>query len=253
MVAVPSDAVSSLYPDTVGPDDFVTWTAWVMSRFGFRPTNALPLVAVCRDELMLPFQDAVHGVWGPSFDASSLAAVPYLGRTGISAALGHAPGEDGRHRFVVFAFPHIGVDGDGLVGQVRRRGIRRSTTACGALVALRGEVEPGGVLAAPTAVGWGGTALDPDDVEMHLLRGRVGAALAGEPMPTLVGLTELVRREAAAMLERLVAGLNRTGRPVDHAMFSGVVVHTDDGDVVAPAAASVVIDGRRRRLLADAG
>jgi hypothetical protein len=49
------------------------------------------VLSVCRDELLLPVEDAVHEVWGPSFDASSLAGLPLLGRTGMAAALGHTP------------------------------------------------------------------------------------------------------------------------------------------------------------------
>ena len=244
---MPSDVVSREYPDAVSVDDFVTWTTWVASRFGFRPSNALPLVSVCRDELMLPFQDAVHAMWGPSFDASSLAAMPYLGRTGIAAALGHAPGEDGRHRFVVFAFPHIGIDADGTIGRVWRRGIRRSTTACGALVALRSllrEAEAGEPADEPDF-----EDIDPDDVEMSLVARHTHAALGGAAVPGLVTLTDLVRREAVTALERLVINLNEDGRPVDRALFSGVIVHSDDGDLVAPASAFVVIDGARRSLL----
>ncbi len=227
------------YPDTLPVGDFVTWTDWVLSRFGFRPSNALPLLSVCRDELMLPLVDAVHATWGPSFDASSLAGLPFLGRTGIAAALGHAPGEDGRHRFVLFVLPHVGIDADGDVGVVRRRGVRRDTAACGALVAVRSQLGHG----APPRP-------DPHDLEMGLLRDRLAGALGDAGVPDLLGLTELVRTQAVAELDALVAALGSPEAPVDHAVLSGVVVHGPDGsDVVAPLAASVRIDGRRHRLL----
>jgi hypothetical protein len=229
------------YPDAIPVDDFVTWTDWVLSRFGFRPSNVLPLLSVCRDELMLPLVDAVHGTWGPSFDASSLAGLPFLGRTGLAAALGHAPGEDGRHRFVLFVLPHVGVDGEGGVGVVRRPGVRRDTAACGALVVISEE------LAAPGPAGED----DPDDLEMGLLRAHVAARLVDVPVPGLPVLTDLVRREAVAVLDRLVAELGTPAAPVDHAVFSGVLVHRPDGvDEVAPREAFVTIDHHRVRLLA---
>jgi hypothetical protein len=242
-VAGPLDALAAHFPDAVPVADFVTWTDWALAGFGFRPVNVLALVDVCRDELMLGFQHAVRATWGPTFDAGSLAALPLLGRTGIGAALSHAPGEDGRHRFVVFAFPHIGIDDAGVVGSVRRPGIRHGTTACGALVAARAQLatEPLGRL-----------AFDDDDVEMSLLRRVLRAELGEAPMPDLVTLTEVVRRRVTSELERLVAGLTEVGSPVDHAMLSGVVVHAPDGsDLVALAAAYVVIDGCRRDLARD--
>lgn len=241
------DPVLEQYPGAVALPDFMLWTDWVLERFGFRPVNALALVAVCRDELMLPFRRAVRATWGPAFDAASLAALPFLGRTGIGAALGHTPGEDGRHRFVVFAFTHIGIDVDGTVGVAHRPGIRRGTTACGALVALGLELAaaaPSGAAPSDAPV-----SLDLDDVEMSLLRARVAHVLGGRPAPHLVGLTELVRAEAAADLQRLVSGLGTAGRPVDHVMISGVVVHGPDGtDLVAPAAVEVVVDGVRHAV-----
>ena len=116
----------------------MTWSEWALARVGFRPSNCLPVVAVCRDELMADFGRAVTDVWGQPFEAGSLAGLVFLGRTGLQAALGHVPGEDGRHRFVVFCFPHIGIDEDGVVGRVQRRGMYRASSACGALAVVPG-------------------------------------------------------------------------------------------------------------------
>ena len=236
-----TSAAAELLADGVPLGDLADWSEWSLARVGFRPRNTLPVVGVCRDELMLPFEEAVQAAWGPAFDASSLAALPLLGRTGIGAALGHTPGEDGRNRFVVFSFPHLGVDAEGTPGLVLRPGIRHGTTACGALVAARARLASGDLDA--------DTELDPDDVEMGLLLLALHAEVGGGPVPDLVGLTEVLRRRAIGVLDRLVDGLHAAGTPVDHAMVSGIVVHGPHGaDVAVVREAYVVIDRVRRDL-----
>jgi hypothetical protein len=226
-------SASDSFGDTVAVDDFVTWSEWALARVGFRPSNCLPVVAVCRDELMAGFGDSVAGVWGRPFEAGSLAGLVFLGRTGVRAALGHVPGEDGRHRFVVFCFPHIGIDEDGTVGRVQRRGMYRASAACGALASFRGELLDGGR----------DFAIDPQDVEQSLLRMRLAGLVGDAPTPSLAELTGLARQAAVDDMATFI-DLARGAEPVDVALISGVVVHLpDDVDHVADVRADVVIDG----------
>ena len=224
---------SRLLGDSVGIDDFVTWSEWALARVGFRPSNCLALVASCRDELMSPFDGAVKGVWGGQFEVGALAGMVFLGRTGVQAALSHTPGEDGRHRLVVFCFPHLGIDADGAFGPVQRRGISRASSACGALIAFRDQL----------VAGDRSLALDFDDVEQSLLRMRLSLMLEPDVVPGLAELTELARQAAVADMGSYV-DLARGNEPVDAAYLSGIVVHLPDAlDVVASVAARVVIDG----------
>jgi hypothetical protein len=218
--------------DSVAVDDFVVWSEWALARVGFRPSNALALVDVCRDELMADFHEAVADVWGRPFDLGSLAGMVFLGRTGVQAALSHVPGEDGRHRFVVFCFPHIGMDEDGTIGRVKRRGMSRASTACGALVAFRDQLMNGQRL----------VGIDTDDVEQSLLRMRL-EPLVGDAVPTLLDLTELARTSAVADVAGFIDKA-RGHEPVDVAFVSGIVVHMPFGpDLVSRVEAEVVIDG----------
>lgn len=222
-----------LYGESVSSEDFVTWSEWALARVGFRPSNCLAVVSVCRDELMADFDAAVADVWGRPFEVGALAGLVFLGRTGVQAALSHVPGEDGRHRFVVFCFPHIGIDENGVVGRTQRRGMQRATTACGALAAFRAQL----------VEGEGDFLLDTFDVEQSLLRIRLEAMLEPASTPTLVDLTELARRAAVDDMTSFI-DLARGREPVDVAYLSGVVVHLPDGDDrVAAVQAHVVIDG----------
>jgi hypothetical protein len=226
-------ALAEHYGETVAVEDFITWSEWALARVGFRPTNCLPVVAVCRDELMADFGRAVTDVWGQPFEAGSLAGLVFLGRTGLQAALGHVPGEDGRHRFVVFCFPHIGIDENGVVGRVQRRGMYRASSACGALASFRSQLEAGERR----------FELDPDDVEQSLLRMRLQGPATADAIPSLPALTETARQACVEDMTRFIE-LARDQEPVDVAFISGVVVHLPDGvDHVADVRAEVVIDG----------
>lgn len=230
--------LAELYPDAVAVPDFVRWSEWALARVGFHRTTALPLVGVCRDELMLGFTAAVTSAWGAAFDLGALAGMVFLGRTGIRAALGHVPGEDGRHRFVAFCFPHIGIDVDGAVGQVMRPGMHAPSTACGALAALGRELADGRL----------DLVLDRHDLEMSLLRTRLVSHLPYGRVLDLPALTEEARVVAVQDLRGLVDELGPDHR-VDVAYLSGVVVHTPDGaDLVASLRAEVVVDGVTRPL-----
>jgi hypothetical protein len=224
------------YPDAVDVDEFLVWTSLALGTHGFTRESSLPLVSVCRDELMFPFVDAITAHWGHCFDVSSLAGLPLLGRTGVRAALGHTPDEDGRHRLVVFAFPHIGVDG--FVGSVHRPGVPGETTACGAIDVAR------------TALGRGvsGVVLDPHDVEESLLVARLREVLGDAPVPGLVEVTELVRRAAVDELRLLLSELGTPEVPVDVALVSGVVLHGPETDSVSVCSAGVDVAGRTTAL-----
>jgi hypothetical protein len=156
-----------------------------------------------------------------------------VGSTGLRAALSHVPGEDGRHRFVAFCFPHIGVDDSGTIGRVQRRGMSRESVACGAVAGFRDELKSGQRQ----------ISLDTDDVEQSLLRLRLAPLIPETEVPSLLDLTDLVRHCAVEDVRRFV-DLARDAEPVDVACISGIVVHRPDGvDHVAMVEADVVIDG----------
>ncbi len=222
-----TDAVGALVP----VPSLLDWTRDALAAYGFHEHTALPLVSVCRDELMFGFVDAVTAHWGHAFDLSSLAGLPLMGRTGLAAALGHAPDDDGRHRLVVFAFPHIGADGG--IGAVHRPGVPGTTAACGAVSVARTAL----------AAGVSGVVLDPHDIEESLLVQRLRRVLGTADVPDLPAVTELVRRAAVEELALLLADLSTPDLVVDWALVSGVVVHLHDVDAVTLSAATVVVDG----------
>ena len=221
--------IDELYAGASSIEHFIGWTKQTLEPHGFTEANTLPLVGVCRDELMFPIEQAVHDAWGLSFDMSSLGAMLFLGRSGMAAAAHHAPGEDGRHRYLCIVLPHVGIDRARGVGYVSRQGQAEPTSACGALMGLRDEM----------AIGRRDLVLDPDDLEMSLLR-MVVLPRVGEAVPALDELTEIARQAATDDLRRLVAGLLESST-ADVAVISGLMIHGPGGDRVAVRQAWVAI------------
>ena len=211
---------------------FASYTRAVLAGHGFSPGNSLALVGVCRDEMMFPTEQALHDVWGSVFDMSSIGGLVFLGRSGLAAAVGHAPGIDGRRRYIHVVMPHIGLGADGTVGVVLRDGQAAPSTACGALVGLQRELASG-----PLHV-----SLDPDDLEMSLLRSTFAGhpALLTEAAPDLLGLTDLARTIGANEVVRLSKAL-LASETTDVALFSTLLIHGPRGDRVAIEEACVYL------------
>ena len=210
------------YADAVDVDAFLDLVETELGPRGFTPTTALPLLSVCRDELMADFRRDVRRRWGHFFDLASLGGLPLLGRTGVSAALGHAPLDGVRHRLLVLALPHVGLE-KGEVGTVVRPGVPGTTSACGAIVVAQQAL----------ASGVSRVVLDRHDVEESLLVARLHETVGSGAVPDLVETTELVRRAAVDELRLLAGELSTPASPVDVALVSGIVVHATDHDRVA--------------------
>ncbi len=239
-------AISREFPGAIHTARFVAQTRELLAPHGFDADNTIACAGLCRDELARSLVAQIDETWGEAFNFSSLAGMLTLGRTGFAAARSHAPHVGGRERFVFVAMPHIGVDGDGALGRVQRPGQAAPTPACGALVALADELRDG-----PVRVN-----LDPDDIEQSLLRRRLQPMLGSVKLDParheIAELTRIAHTAILADLERLIAGVNM--RDVDYAVFSGVQIHTPDGELVWPGEAYVVTGAHRTELsLAEAG
>jgi len=206
------------FPGSVPMPQFVASSQQVLGQHGFTPENTLDCVGLCRDEICVPFADALREAWGPTFSFASLAGAVLPGRTAFGAFAHHAPVMGGRQRIACFGFTHVALDAEGQLGPVMRPGLPTPSTACGALVGLLGELGSGEPLADP----------DPDDLEYGLLRQRIAARLEPRARLDLVDLTLVAHRVLAEDLGRLVQqGVDP--REMDAAVYTGVQVHGPDG------------------------
>jgi len=211
-----------LFPGIVPADEYVTRTATAARDTGFPGGETLPLVATCRDELMVGFTEFVDRAWGPHFAVGSLGGLVLAGVSGITAAVGHAP-DRGQRRFVLYCMTHIGLDADGTVGVVRRPGQREGSPACGALIGFLRELNSGELR----------LEYDRTDPEMSMLRTRLAPGVLRGGVPDLLTLTAMARDVALADITE-IGGMTGRGRG-SVAVFTGIVVHGPYGqDFVAP-------------------
>lgn len=221
------------FPGALPVEDYVKRTYDACLEHGLVSEKTLAMVGVCRDELTDGLTEPIRAAWGSPFRMSGLAGMLFLGQAGLRAAQHHAPGADGRRRYVVYAMPHIGIDDTGRIGYVNRPGQDLITTACGALQGFRGELESGQVY----------SEIDPYDLEMSLMRQRLLRSIPYGTVPTIAELTTITRDVILDDLGRTAARMH-SWRDADIAVFSGIQIHTPDGDYVQPGHSSVrIADG----------
>jgi hypothetical protein len=160
-------------------EKFIENMSKVVMEKGFNPKTAINLVSTCRDEICRPFTEKLDSLWGESFNIASLGGFVFCGKTGFGAGMAHSPQADGKERYILWVAPHIAYGAEGPVGQIWRPGRDTISSACGALIALNGQIEN-----TQLQVG-----LDPTDTEMSLLRQQVLGKLTYGQTPNLVGVT----------------------------------------------------------------
>ena len=219
------EALDRYFPGAVLEGEFIAGTARRLGEEGFSQANTIACVALCRDEITRPLFTDVERVWGPAFSFAGLAGMVTAGRTGLGAAIHHAPIDDGSRRFVIYAMAHIAIAADGTIGQVERPGITGPSSACGALVAFRDELQEGTLE----------VEFDRYETEQSLLKHRLLPLIGYGTVPDLVDLTKLtvaaIEDDLRAILRSLANEWKGTDHemPTDAAIFSGIQIHGPDG------------------------
>jgi hypothetical protein len=95
-------------------------------------SSTLVAFSLCSDEVNRPLEEVFYGWYGEHFNMGGLAGFPFAGVTGFGAMASHIP-DDGSCLLVYG--PHVGVDSDGNVGKVDRKGKSKSGSCCGSAVA----------------------------------------------------------------------------------------------------------------------
>jgi hypothetical protein len=232
------DRVLQRFFPTVNTEaDFVKETAHALHGHGFTADNTIAIVDVCRDEISQSILQVVRDAWGEAFNLCTLAGMFFAGRTALTAAMHHAPRQDGRERFAFFSLPHIAVDGEGRLGVCERPGVGESN-ACGALNVFLKELQQGKR----------SLTLDENDLEQSLLKMRLIKEIPYGQVPDLLTLTRTVQRVALCDLEAALRPLVDLGH-CDYAVLSGIQIHGPDGNHVCPGPGYAVVKGARREIV----
>lgn len=225
------------FPGAMPEADFVIKSFEAIFPLGFSAINAIACVGLCRDEITLPLSDAIKKTWGESFNFSSLAGMLFLGKMGFLAAQHHSPNEEGKERYVFYAFPHIAIDAEGEVGRCERSGRHGQSTACGALFSFQKEME-GGKLR---------LGLDFDDVEQSLLKIRLLQEIHYGKVPDLLELTQVTLKVIQTDIERMI-GMTVDSNKSDYAVFTGIQIHGPKMNYIWPDACYSVVNGEKQQI-----
>eukprot|EP00906_Rhabdomonas_costata_P033693 RCo047464 len=215
----PVQWVAKKLPGCVEIKEFANLTAKLLAVHGMFPRNTVACISLCRDEICAPAMEVLQAKWGISFNMSGLAGMLTLGKTGMGAAMHHAPVEGGRERYFFMGFAHIAVDVSGI-GDCLRAGRPSKSSACGALCAVRSELKSGRV----------SYVLDPMDLEFSLVKQKVTEHLTYGKIPDLLEITKTTAAIILEQLEALCAATVHTEK-ADYAVCVGVQVHQGAGGV----------------------
>jgi len=216
--------------------DFVKKTYASLKELGFTDDNSIASVCVCRDEISQTVRSIIKHTWGEAFNFSSLAGMFTAGKTGIKAAMHHAPSVDGKERYVFYVVPHIAVNEDGKTGFCKRKGIKESS-ACGALCLFLEELNEGKLH----------ITIDEEDIEESLLKRRLLREIPYGHIPDLLELTKITRKVIQSDMEHALAKVVDTSKS-DYAVITGIQIHGPDGNYIWPAECYAVVNGEKQEL-----
>ncbi|GLC42301.1 hypothetical protein PLESTB_000661900 [Pleodorina starrii] len=249
--------VTKHFPTALSVDDFISRVEIALAGYGFTGDNSIAMSNLCRDESVLVLEDKIEAAFGSCFSTHGLGGVLTCGVIGMKAGLSHSPVVGGKERYVFFSFPHIAIDSDGRVGAVSRPNRPGASAACGALIAVLGDLQRDGLAASCRAPG----QHDPLEPEYSILKQRIARRLAYEGAQPegmdLVQLTQAAERVISTDLEYLISKAVDPTKS-DYAVFTGVQVHNWAADLnnthvpslefVAPGRSYVVVQGEKIHL-----
>jgi len=202
------------FPGAIEEGAFIEYSTKMLASYGFNPKTSINLVSTCRDEICRPFTEKLDSIWGQSFNIASLGGMVFCGKTGFGAGMAHAPIVDGKERYVFWAAPHIAYGIQHIAGKVFRPGRDGPSSACGALIALNGEIAGSKI----------GVGLDPLDTEMSLLRQQVLGKLEYGQVPSLVGITYAAHDVILDQVKR-TAEMAINPSKCEYVIISGIQIH----------------------------
>ena len=217
--------------------DYVKKTYNALKAFGFNDDNSIASVCVCRDEISQTIRSIIKHVWGEAFNFSSLAGMFTAGKTGLKAAMHHAPQVDGKERYVFYVVPHIAINEDGKSGFCKRRGIKEDSSACGALCLFLSELHQGKLH----------IKLYEEDIEESLIKRRLLKEIPYGHVPDLIELTKITRKVIQEDLEQVIEKVVDTGKS-DYGVFTGIQIHAPDVNYIWPADSYVVVNGEKKEI-----
>lgn len=218
--------INSALPGAYTNASIASAATTVLKTYGYGETTLLA-TSLCSDEVNRELENEFIAAYGDNFSMGGLAGFPFGGVTGFVAMASHIP-SDGSC-LIVYG-PHVGIDSEGNVGKVNRRGRKEAGSCCGSAAAAAGYVKNVRAKIIDEAT-------IPDDL-IDLQQAWVGEALlphgdrleeAADPEVELP--LALFDCQHEMMKEIVAAGCNVATVPVNGkvALLGGIQINTPEG------------------------
>mmetsp|Transcript_28739 Transcript_28739/g.44163 ORF Transcript_28739/g.44163 Transcript_28739/m.44163 type:complete len:293 (+) Transcript_28739:200-1078(+) len=132
------DKVQSAYPGAMTSVTLASTIKTILAKNGFSEDKTLVATSLCCDEVNRELEQALTMIYGDNFSMGGLAGFAFGGVTSFGAMSHHIP--EGGSCLVMYG-PHVGVDLEGNVGKVNRRGRGGSGACCGSANAAAAYVK----------------------------------------------------------------------------------------------------------------
>jgi len=194
---------------------------------GSKDGNTLFATSCCPDEINRDIEIHQNNIWGRAFTMGGLAGFPFVGKTGLSAFLHHAPTEG---KVFIIVASHCGILPHGELGRVKRDGMIHESTACGASVAayetVKKDPSKAELIANGDATAYPGFS-DPLDSQQNYVQKIVAKnykeiSEADNPQAALAKVTYTAVRKD---LDEIIASVKPT---VGYAILGGVQINVEE-------------------------
>ena len=128
--------IEDTYPKAMTNQDLIAKVADILKPYGYGETTLLAS-ALCCDEVNRELEKDFHSTYGDHFSMGGLAGFAFGGLTSFGAMAHHIPA--GGSCLVLYG-PHVGIDSDGNVGKINRRGRIHAGACCGSAAAAASYV-----------------------------------------------------------------------------------------------------------------
>lgn len=131
-----ADKINKFFPGAITNKSLVKKVLEALKQYDYG-SNSLVATSLSPDEVNRCLETEFSEVFGNTFTMGGLAGVPFGGSTSFGNMASHIP--QGESTLIVFA-PHVGVDGEGNIGTVERRGRSYGGACCDSAIAASNYV-----------------------------------------------------------------------------------------------------------------
>ena len=126
------DKIQEVFPGALESAKLSERVKETLTKHGFQENTTLVATSLCCDEVNRELEGDFTKIYHHNFNMGGLAGFSFSGVTGFGAMASHIP-KNGS--CLLLYGPHVGVDFEGTVGKVNRRGLDDSGACCGSAAA----------------------------------------------------------------------------------------------------------------------